>query len=120
RLLIRLLKENTWVIPNQATGSTIWMSNITSDFGPRCTQIYALQVADNVTTDFPPPRFWSCFSNVSTVDGIDEYLGLYPNASQYRISDDQASVLAGAIGWSGVITTDDNGTLSFTTPEWQL
>ncbi|KIW67638.1 hypothetical protein PV04_06875 [Phialophora macrospora] len=113
-------QENTWTIPYQATGATTWMSNITSDCGPRCAQIYALQVADNITTDVPTPRFWSCFSNVSTVDGVDLYPDLYPDPGQYQIPDDQASILAGAIGWSGVLSADANGNLSFSTPETQL
>jgi hypothetical protein len=113
-------QENTWTIPYQATGATTWMSNITSDCGPRCSQIYALQVADNVTTDVPTPRFWSCLSNVSTVDGLDLYPDLYPDPTRYQIPDDQASILAGAIGWSGVLAADQDGNLTFSTPETQL
>ncbi|OCT52069.1 hypothetical protein CLCR_08361 [Cladophialophora carrionii] len=112
--------ENTWTIPDQSTGGTTWMSNITSDCGPRCAQVYALQVADNITTDVPTPRFWSCISNVSTVDGIDWYPDLYPDPARYQIPDQQAGVLAGAIGWSGVLTLGSDGELSFTTPESQL
>ncbi|EXJ59035.1 hypothetical protein A1O7_06466 [Cladophialophora yegresii CBS 114405] len=113
-------EENTWTIPAQSTGGTTWMSNFTSDCGPRCTQTYALQVADNITTDVPTPRFWSCFSNVSTVDGIDQHPDLYPDPAWYRIPDEQARILAGAIGWSGVRTVENASDLTFATPESQL
>ncbi|KIX94496.1 uncharacterized protein Z520_09882 [Fonsecaea multimorphosa CBS 102226] len=91
--------EHTWWIPNVATGATTWMSNLASDCGPRCLQIYALQTADNITTSVPKPRFWSCFSNVSHVDNVD----LYVNPNRYQIPDTQAQLLAGAIGWSGTL-----------------
>jgi hypothetical protein len=105
---------NTWWIPDQATGATTWMSNLTSDCGPRCRQVYALQVADNITGDVTEPSFWSCYSYVSTVDGL-EY---YPDLDAYKIKDAQARVLAGAIGWSGVTTSSDDG--SSTDPESHL
>ncbi|KAJ9606857.1 hypothetical protein H2200_008867 [Cladophialophora chaetospira] len=114
--------ENTWAITAQATGATTWMSNITSQCGPRCAQIYALQVADNTTVDanstddVPFPRFWSCSANVSHVDNTDQYI----NPKQYDFPDITASILAGAIGWSGVVQADANGNLSFSTPEEQL
>ena len=93
--------QSYW-IDNVASGSTTWLSNMSSDCGPRCTQVYALQSADNFTDDVPVPRFWSCFSNVSIVDGV-EY---YDNPDMYKIPDEQAQILAGAIGWSGVTTTE--------------
>ena len=72
--------------------------------------------ADNFTNDVPIPRFWSCFSNVSHVDGIEEYV----DPPQHQIPDVQASILAGAIGWSGFLLTDNGTTLTFSTPENQL
>ncbi|KIW95070.1 uncharacterized protein Z519_03652 [Cladophialophora bantiana CBS 173.52] len=108
-------EENTWWIPDVATGATTWMSNMTSDCGPRCVQIFALQTADNDTASVPKPRFWSCLSYVSHVDGID----LYINPDQYQIPDDQAQILAGAIGWSGVLMeSSDNATSD--APETQI
>lgn len=97
--------ENTWWIDDVATGATTWLANATSDCGDRCIQLYALQTADNITNDVPFPRFWACESNVSHVDGID----LYINPQQYQIPDVQASILAGAIGWSGVVTNAGAG-----------
>lgn len=99
-------RNNTWFIPDQATGLTTWMSNMTSECGPRCTQVYALQTADN--SSVPRPRFWSCESNVSRIDGLDFYL----HPDQYRMPDTQARILAGSIGWSGVIVASLNGSMS--------
>ncbi|OQU98476.1 hypothetical protein CLAIMM_04261 [Cladophialophora immunda] len=100
-------EEHTWWIPETATGATTWMSNLTSDCGPRCLQIYALQSADNITDSVPKPRFWTCYSNVSHVDNAD----LYIDPDQYQIADTQAQILAGAIGWSGsVMAARDNST----------
>lgn len=107
--------ENTWWIPDQATGATTWLGNMTSDCGPRCAQVFALQVADN-TTDVPKPRFWSCLSTVSTVDGTD----LYIDPDRYQMPDLEAQIFAGAIGWSGSIFRDGVNDTSLDTPETQL
>ncbi|OAG43846.1 hypothetical protein AYO21_02073 [Fonsecaea monophora] len=101
-------KEHTWSIPDVSTGATTWMSNMTSDCGPRCIQIYALQTADNSSTSVPEPRFWSCLSTVSHVDNAD----LYPTPEHYRIADTEAQVLAGAIGWSGVLMASGDNSSS--------
>ncbi|KAK5360458.1 hypothetical protein LTR11_010286 [Exophiala xenobiotica] len=99
--------NQTWYVNTVATGATTWMGNMTA-CGDRCTQIYALQTADNDTTDVPVPRFWSCKSYVSQVANVHED-GL---PSTYELPDLQAQYLAGAIGWSGVVTYDQNGTLA--------
>ncbi|KAG9768385.1 hypothetical protein KCU88_g7227, partial [Aureobasidium melanogenum] len=96
--------SNSWWIEDVATGATTWMGNMSSDCGERCAQIYALQTADNMTNDVPEPRFWSCLVNVSPVDNVHEYI----NPSQYQIPDLQATILAGSIGWSGVVTRGDS------------
>jgi hypothetical protein len=96
--------NHTLSVEEQATGATTWISNQTSDCGARCTQIYALQTADNVTTGVPFPRFWSCLSYVSNVSMGTEY----PDPSPYQIPDMQAEILAGAIGWSGIVAVDDD------------
>lgn len=100
--------EHSWWIDDVATGATTWMGNMSSDCGPRCTQLFALQTADNMTDDVPVPRFWSCLSNVALVDGVDNYI----NPPQYQIPDLQATILAGAIGWSGVVMTGADPVLS--------
>ncbi|KAK4944190.1 hypothetical protein LTR10_016303 [Elasticomyces elasticus] len=96
----------TLAIPEQATGATTWMSDITSDCGDRCSQVFALQTADNITSSVSVPRFWSCYSYVSNVSNVDEY----PTPSDYRIPNTQAQILAGAIGWSGILTEYTNDT----------
>jgi hypothetical protein len=92
--------NHTWWIDEVATGATTWMANTSSACGPRCIQLYALQSADNTTADVPVPRFWACNSTVALVDNVDEYV----DPAQYQIQDLQASILAGGIGWSGVVT----------------
>ncbi|KAI1616670.1 hypothetical protein EDD36DRAFT_415556 [Exophiala viscosa] len=93
-------KDISLVIPEQATGATTWMSNVTTDCGDRCTQVFALQTADNITSGVPVPRFWSCYTYVSNVSNVNEY----PTPSHYQMPDAQAQILAGAIGWSGILT----------------
>ncbi|OAP60881.1 hypothetical protein AYL99_05883 [Fonsecaea erecta] len=110
-------QENTWWIPDVATGATTWMSNATSDCGPRCIEIYALQTADNLTDSVPEPRFWRCLSHVSHVDNVD----LYINPSQYQIPDLQAQILAGAIGWSGtLLAARDNSSSALSQADLQM
>lgn len=100
--------NHTLSVDEQATGATTWMSNQTSDCGARCTQIYALQAADNLTAGVPFPRFWSCLSYVSNVSmGSD-----YPDPTPYQMPDTQAWILAGAIGWSGIEAVDDDNVVS--------
>jgi len=97
--------DHTWSIDEVATGSTTWMSNTSvTDCGPRCSQIWALQSADNVTSDVPVPRFWQCNNTVGQVTNTDRYI----NPSQYQVADEQARVMAGAIGFSGI--TVESGT----------
>ncbi|KAK6376195.1 hypothetical protein LTS17_007446 [Exophiala oligosperma] len=99
--------NNTWTINEAATGATTWMANMTS-CGSRCTQVYALQSADNNTADVPVPRFFSCKSYVSQVSNVDEY----EEPDEYELPNLQAQYLAGAIGWSGVQTEYSDGSLA--------
>ena len=92
------------------------MSNLTSACGSRCAEMYALQVADSITADVPVPRMWRCFANVSHVDGIDKY----PDSSNYDMPDQQAQIMAGALGWSGIISEASINSTSLDTPEEQL
>lgn len=99
--------NNTWTINEAATGATTWMANMTS-CGSRCTQVYALQSADNNTADVPVPRFFSCKSYISQVSNVDEY----EEPAKYELPNLQAQYLAGAIGWSGVQTEYSDGSLA--------
>jgi hypothetical protein len=105
--------DQTLWVPDVATGSTTWMSNTTSDCGPRCMQIYALQTANNATDDVPIPKLWSCEATVQQVSGIDPAT----HVSIYQLPDTQASILAGAIGWSGIATISAADTTSDTTSD---
>lgn len=96
----------SYVVDQAASGCTTWMANMSSSCGPRCFQIYALQSADNYTVT--APRLWDCVSNVSTVDGLENY----GNSDVYRLPDFQAQMFAGAIGLSGFVTADINDTSS--------
>ncbi|KIW18769.1 hypothetical protein PV08_03058 [Exophiala spinifera] len=99
--------NNTWTINDVATGATTWLANMTS-CGDRCTQVYALQSADNNTDDVPVPRFFSCKSYVSQVSNVDEYV----DPAKYELPDVQSQYLAGAIGWSGVQIENTDGSLA--------
>jgi hypothetical protein len=103
-------------VENVVTGQTTWMSNTTSDCGPRCVQIIALQNANNVsTTDptllqgqvgIPTPKIWACNNTVGQITGLDT--SGFDNTSQLVLPDAQATYLAGGVGWTGI---DDNTTL---------
>ncbi len=99
--------NRTLVVENVATGATTWMANMTT-CGDRCIQIYALQTADNETDSVPVPRFWSCKSHVLPVSIVD----VYEDPATYELSNPQAQYLAGAIGWSGVMTYTQDGALA--------
>lgn len=99
----------SYIVSSVATGATTWMANMSSDCGPRCMQVYALQSADNYTV--LNPRLWDCQSNVSTIDGLDYYEPL----DVYKMPDFQASLFAGSIGLSGFVEThedEDNNTIT--------
>ncbi|KAJ9605498.1 hypothetical protein H2200_010155 [Cladophialophora chaetospira] len=96
-------------IPNAATGVTTWMGNSSSDCGPRCAQMLALQTANNQSwsdnENVVPvlnPRLWACNNTVSQILGADT--DGFDDPSTLFIPDAQAQYLAGAIGWTGVET----------------
>ncbi|KIW94893.1 uncharacterized protein Z519_04871 [Cladophialophora bantiana CBS 173.52] len=114
---ITLLNTVQWVdnygnvfsedVENVATGLTTWMGNSTSEgvgCGPRCSQILALQSANNGTV--PNPRLWACNNTVGQVEGIDE--SGFSDPTLLNLPDDQAFYLAGSIGWTGVETEGDD------------
>ena len=74
--------------------------------GPRCAVIWALQVADNITTSVPNPRFWRCENRVSQVTNIDSY-ATGGNHKKFELPDLQAWILASALAWSGSSVVGD-------------
>jgi len=99
----------TYDVATVATGATTWMANMSSECGPRCMQVYALQSADNDTVTVP--RLFDCQSHVSTVDGLD----YYDDLDIYKMPDIQAQLFAGSIGLSGFVEQyqdEDNDTIT--------
>ena len=92
---------NVWIQP-VTPGFTTWMSNTDSHCGPRCTEVWALQAADNLNV--PNSTLFKCNNTVAPV--IDAS-GAYPvNATPpLQMPDKQAKIIAGAIGWSGFYYT---------------
>jgi hypothetical protein len=86
-----------WIQP-VTPGFTTWMSNTKSDCGPRCTEVWVLQAADGVTVI--DSMLFKCNNTVNLV--IDSS-GDYPvvAAAPLQMPDEQAQIIAGAIGWSG-------------------
>lgn len=80
-------------------GACTYISLLNSTCGPRCTEIYALQSADNDT--IPVPSFFKCNSTVSRVAGISSYVQSNQTNELYDLADEQAQIFAGAIGWTG-------------------
>jgi hypothetical protein len=111
------------IVDEVATGLTTYMSNSSSESacGPRCNQVLVLQSANNLTeaeaieynqVSVPEPHLWSCNNTMSQVSNLEE--DGFDNVTRLELPDDQARILAGAIGWSGVSiqnttsnTTDD-------------
>ncbi len=87
-------------------GAMTFISVLNSTCGPRCTEIFALQSANNNT--IPHPALFKCNSTITTVGGIGKYTEKRKDAVPYQLADDQARIMAGAIGWTGFnFTTDD-------------
>ena len=80
-------------------GAMTFLSMLNSTCGSRCTEMFALQSANNET--ITPPAFFSCKNTVSPVHGIEGYVQKGQNASLYQLRDEQARIIAGAIGWTG-------------------
>jgi hypothetical protein len=110
------------IISTVQTSLTTWMGNMTSDCGPRCITILALQTANNLTTDnitamgltdqtvaVPSPRLWQCNNTVDQVNNYDSATEGFDNPELLMMPDIQAQILAGAIGWSGQVSQDDKG-----------
>ncbi|RMZ81285.1 hypothetical protein DV737_g2559, partial [Chaetothyriales sp. CBS 132003] len=101
-------------VPGTATGSTTWMGDTASSCGPRCTQLLALQSANNYTVatapddviPVPKPRLWACNNTVSQVANYDYAWEGFQQPDLLTLPDPQAAILAGAIGWTGINTTD--------------
>lgn len=95
-------QNQTIYVQNQATGATVWMGDRVDTCGKRCTKLYALQVGYEDPT--PAPRFWECNNTVSEVSNMTDYF----DDKAYILPDDQARIVAGSIGWSGINTTGFN------------
>ncbi|KIV95223.1 hypothetical protein PV10_02901 [Exophiala mesophila] len=111
--------QHTDVVSSVATGSTTWMSNTTmGGCGPRCAQMLALQtsdirVVDDVSDSFmPSPRLWACNNTLEQVTHADPNNEGITDINALEMPDLQAWIFAGAIGWTGVCSSeiDENGT----------
>jgi hypothetical protein len=97
-----------------ATGQTTWMGNSSSDCGPRCTQILALQSANNLTSTpagsgiaaVPTPRLWACNNTMGQV--LNTAVEGFDDPTLLDLPDVQAQILAGAIGWTGIQTVNSD------------
>jgi hypothetical protein len=77
-----------------------------SSCGPRCTQLNVLQSADGLNV--LSPHFFVCTNVVSHVAGADQYVEPGQTAATYDMPDEQASAMAGAVGWSGFYNEGDD------------
>jgi hypothetical protein len=80
-------------------GAMTYVGVLNSTCGPRCSEVMALQSAG--VEEIPTPSFYKCRNTLTPVEGVEEYLfdGQSPDA--FELADQQARILAGAIGWSG-------------------
>jgi hypothetical protein len=116
-------EDRRMTVENVASGATTWIGNFTSALegscGPRCAKVLALQSANNCTEAMvaaatpddrcmgllavPEPRLWSCTNTVGQVSNVTSSVEGFQNPDALTLPDEQARVLAGGPGWSGVI-----------------
>ncbi|KIW27710.1 uncharacterized protein PV07_07427 [Cladophialophora immunda] len=87
-------------------GAMTYIGVLNSTCGPRCTEVMALQSANGDT--IPQAAFFKCKSSISEVRGIEEYLDYGEPAASFEMPNEQAKIVAGAIGWSGFNYTPDD------------
>ncbi|EXJ92700.1 hypothetical protein A1O3_01252 [Capronia epimyces CBS 606.96] len=92
-------QRNTLDVVHVGPGATTYVGVLNSTCGPRCTQVMALQSANNDT--IPNPSFYQCQNTISPVNGIERYLFDGQTADLFQMPDTQARIIAGAIGWTG-------------------
>lgn len=99
-------------------GAMTYIGVLNSTCGPRCTQVMALQSANGGS--IPKPSFFVCQNTVSPVQGIEKYLYGGEKAETFELPDEQAKILAGAIGWTGFNYTDGDlyQYVRYTTNTW--
>ncbi|KIW14830.1 hypothetical protein PV08_07615 [Exophiala spinifera] len=81
-------------------GAVTYIGVLNATCGPRCSQVMALQNAS--APHIPRPSFYTCNSTLTPVQGVQEYLhaGTEQTELTFQIRDEQARIIAGAIGWS--------------------
>ncbi|KIV77239.1 hypothetical protein PV11_09054 [Exophiala sideris] len=98
--------RTTLDVPGVGPGAMTYIGVLNSTCGPRCSQIMALQSANGATV--PKPSFFTCNNTLSNVQGYQQYV--YPGTAAtedvFEMEDEQASIMAGAIGWTGFNYTD--------------
>lgn len=92
-------EPRTLTVARVGIGAMTYIGVLNSTCGPRCTEVMALQSSNGDT--IPRPSFFKCQNTVSPVRGIDEYLVEGQSEWQFQMPDEQARIIAGAIGWSG-------------------
>ncbi|KAJ9633455.1 hypothetical protein H2204_007005 [Knufia peltigerae] len=103
-------------LPPGEPGAMTYVGVLGATCGPRCTQVMALQNASS--PHIPKASFYTCNSTLYPVEGVQDYLfpGTNQTESTFQIHDEQARIVAGAVGWSisGIRFTqqghDDNTT----------
>ena len=98
-------KSNTLDVVRVGPGAMTYIGVLNSTCGPRCTEVMALQSAGGAIAK---PSFFKCNNTMSSVSAIEEYLfdGQSPDA--FQMPDQQAKIVAGAIGWSGFNSSADD------------
>ncbi|KIX94982.1 uncharacterized protein Z520_09292 [Fonsecaea multimorphosa CBS 102226] len=99
-------EKTTLDVVHVGPGAMTYIGVLNSTCGPRCTEVMALQSANGDT--IPQAAFFKCQSRISEVQGIQEYLNNGEPAASYEMPNQQAKIIAGAIGWSGFNYTPDD------------
>ena len=108
----------TLEVARAGPGAVTYIGVLNSTCGLRCTEVMAVQSSNGDT--IPRPSFFKCNSSISTISAIDEYLfdGQSPDA--FYMPNQQAQIIAGAIGWSAFNYTadDDYQYVRYSTESW--
>ena len=103
-------------------GAATYSSSLNSLCGARCATVLVLHSADNAT--IPEPKLFTCNNTLSRVHVPRSYINILDDsnvtADIYNMPDQQAFILAGAIGWTGFnhTTGDEYQYVRYTTESW--
>jgi hypothetical protein len=97
-------------VPTWANGCVTYISDSNSSCGPRCTRVLALQAAQlpdnnasNTALNITSSTIFDCNNTVSQIHNLTS-----GKTAEIPFNDNQAKLVAGAIGWTGFVNSTAN------------